>query len=217
MTGTGAPSWMVGPALLLLAALAACGSGGAGRAGGDRPLEAPPAAQGDEIHVVGVIRHSDLEGGFYAIEASDGVTYDPTNLSLEFRKDGLPIEADLRRRNDMAGIHQRGPIVEIVRIQARRAPVDQPPAFANRVWKVDASSAVERGTLYVFLGDGTLLITSAHGTPSLGRWETAGAGLALVEEGLRHPADVLALTVDTFTIRVRSPGQPVDITFVPAR
>ena len=71
--------------------------------------------------------------------------------------------------------------------------------------------------LYVFLGDGTLLIASAHGTPSLGRWESAGKGIVLVEEGLRHPADMLASTHDTFSIRVHSPGEPLDITFVPAK
>lgn len=80
-----------------------------------------------------------------------------------------------------------------------------------------ASSGVERGTLYVFLGDGTLLITSSHGTPSLGRWEAAGKGLTLVEEGQRYPTEVLALTADTFGIRVRSPGTPLEITLVPAK
>lgn len=92
-----------------------------------------------------------------------------------------------------------------------------PPAFTDRVWQVGASSAVERGMLYVFLGDGTLLIASAHGTPSLGRWVSADKRVVLIEEGLRHPADILSLTADTFRIRVRSPGEPVDITFVPAK
>ncbi len=44
-----------------------------------------------------------------------------------------------------------------------------PPAFANKVWKALTSSAVEPGTFYVFLSDGTLLITPAHGTSALGR------------------------------------------------
>lgn len=104
-----------------------------------------------------------------------------------------------------------------VHIPAPATAVDQPPPFANRVWKVAASSGVERGTLYVFLGDGTLLITSSHGTPSLGRWEAAGKGLTLVEEGQRYPTEVLALTADTFGIRVRSPGTPLEITLVPAK
>jgi hypothetical protein len=104
-----------------------------------------------------------------------------------------------------------------IHIPAPAAAADQPPPFANRVWKVAASSGVEPGTLYVFLGDGTLLITSSHGTPSLGRWEAAGKGVTLVEEGQRYPTEVLALTADTFGIRVRSPGTPLDITLVPAK
>jgi hypothetical protein len=167
--------------------------------------------------VVGVIRHSELEGGYFAIEGSDGITYDPTNLGLEFRHDWLPVEADLRRRNDMAGIHMRGPIVEVIRIRARRPEPGETPPFANRVWQVAASSSVARGTLYVFLGDGTLLIASDHGTPALGRWEQREEGLTLVEEGLRYPADVLRLTADSFSIRVHSPGVPVTITFGPGK
>jgi hypothetical protein len=50
---------------------------------------------------------------------NDGVTYDPTNLPPEFQKDGLTIEAEARRRDDMMGIHQVGPIVQLVRVRAR--------------------------------------------------------------------------------------------------
>ena len=97
------------------------------------------------------------------------------------------------------------------------AAAEGPPAFANRVWKVAKSSAGDPGTLYVFLGDGTLLITSAHGTPSLGRWEKRGDGLTVAEEGIRYPTDVLTLTPDTFSIRMHSPGEPVTLLLVPAR
>ena len=90
------------------------------------------------------------------------------------------------------------------------------PGFTDRVWQVAASPGVEPGMLYVFLGDGTLLIASAHGTPSLGRWESAGNGIVLVEEGLRHPADVLVSTRDTLSIRLHSPGEPLNITLVSA-
>jgi hypothetical protein len=209
--------WTAATACLLLGVLQACG-GPVG--GGDKPLSdtTPTAVSHNDIHVVGVIRHSDLEGGYYAIEAPDGISYDPTNLGLEFRRDGLPVEADLRRRDDLAGIHMRGPIVEVIRIRARSGQAADPlPAFANRAWKVAASSGVERGTLYVFLGDGTLLIASAHGTPALGRWEPREDGLTLVEEGIRYPVDILAQAADSFRIRVHSPGEPLTISFVPAR
>jgi hypothetical protein len=214
---TACSRWTAATAGLLLCALQACG-GPVGGAGGQPPADTTPTAVShNDIHVVGVIRHSDLEGGYYAIEAPDGISYDPTNLALEFRQDGLPIEADLRRRDDMAGIHMRGPIVEVIRIRARSGQAGSPlPAFANRAWKVAASSGVERGTLYVFLGDGTLLIASAHGTPALGRWEPREGGLTLVEEGIRYSVDILAQAADSFRIRVHSPGEPLTISFVPA-
>ena len=60
-----------------------------------------------------------LEGGYFAIRGEDGVSYDPTNLPAEFQKDGLKVEAEARRRDDMMGIHQGGPIVQLVRIRAR--------------------------------------------------------------------------------------------------
>jgi hypothetical protein len=53
---------------------------------------------------------------------------------------------------------------------------------------------VARGTLYVFLSDGTLVITSPQTRPLVGAWKKTDHGLVRVEE----------------------PGKPVDISFVPA-
>ena len=80
-----------------------------------------PAAEagGTDIRITGTVSHVELEGGYYAIRGDDGVTYDPTNLPPEFQKDGLEVEAEARRRDDMMGIHQGGPIVQLVRIRAR--------------------------------------------------------------------------------------------------
>ena len=80
-----------------------------------------PAAEkgGAPIHITGVVRHFEMEGGFYAIRGSDSVTYDPRNLPAEFQKDGLNVEADARKRDDVMGIHQVGVIVDLERIRAR--------------------------------------------------------------------------------------------------
>ncbi len=99
----------------LLLALAACGGGKS-----DWVVPTPaPEKTGQPIHLTGVVRYYELEGGFYAIRGADGVTYNPTNLPSEFRKDGLPVDAEARRRDDAVGIHQVGPIVELERIRAR--------------------------------------------------------------------------------------------------
>jgi hypothetical protein len=99
----------------LLVTLVACGGGQSGW------VTPTPAAekQGQQVHITGVVRHLELEGGFYAIRGSDSVTYDPRNLPPEFQKDGIAVETDARRRDDVMGIHQVGVIVDLERIRAR--------------------------------------------------------------------------------------------------
>lgn len=90
------------------------------------------------------------------------------------------------------------------------------PDFVNRVWSVASSSAVEPGTLYVFLSEGTLVIASPQTRPMLGSWKRSGEGLILVEESIEYPTDILKLDAGSFVIRSHNPGPPVDISLVPA-
>jgi hypothetical protein len=104
----------IGQGVLLLA-LTACGGGEA-----DWVVPTPVAGLvGTQIRIAGTVRYYALEGGFYGIQGDDAVTYDPTNLPPAFRKEGLRVEAVARRRDDMMGIHQVGPIVDLERIRAR--------------------------------------------------------------------------------------------------
>jgi hypothetical protein len=91
-----------------------------------------------------------------------------------------------------------------------------PTSFVNRVWRVASSSSVDPGVLYVFLSDGTLVISSPHGTPALGTWKQAGSGLVMIEEGRPYRVDVLKLSADEFRIMINNPGNAVEIAFVPA-
>jgi hypothetical protein len=86
--------------------------------------------------------------------------------------------------------------------------------FVDRVWQVKESSTVEPGTTYVFLGNGTLVIDSPHGTPSQGQWRFEGGALTMVEEGMPYPTDILALDGHSMRIRSHNPGEPVDILLV---
>jgi hypothetical protein len=101
--------------VMALLLLAACGSREA------EWVSPTPAAEsvGPRIHITGIVRRFELEGGFFAIRGDDSVTYNPTNLPAEFQQDGLAVEADARRRDDMAGIHQVGPLVQLERIRRR--------------------------------------------------------------------------------------------------
>ncbi|MGH8770286.1 MAG: hypothetical protein ACREV2_03770 [Burkholderiales bacterium] len=78
------------------------------------------------------------------------------------------------------------------------------------------SSGVAPGTLYVFLGEGTLVIASPNGKPALGMWKYENAALIMVEEGIPYQVDVVKLSKDEFRIRSNNPGKPVEITLIPA-
>ena len=89
-------------------------------------------------------------------------------------------------------------------------------SFVNKAWQVSRSSSVTPGTLYVFLSEGTLLITSPNNKPILGTWKYENGELFMVEEGLPYKTDVLQLDADQFSIRSHNPGEPAEITLVPA-
>jgi hypothetical protein len=59
-------------------------------------------------------------------------------------------------------------------------------------------------------------MTSPHGTPALGSWRVRDGRLSITEEGRDYPVDVLELGADVFRIRIRGPGEPVEIRFAPA-
>lgn len=90
------------------------------------------------------------------------------------------------------------------------------PAFADQVWKVSASSAVEVGSTYTFLSGGTLVIDSPNGTPLYGAWAYENGALTMIEEGLSYPTDIVKHATGTLQLRSHNPGGVVDITLVPA-
>ena len=93
---------------------------------------------------------------------------------------------------------------------------ERPASFVNRVWRVARSSAVADGTLYAFLSDGTLVITSPGNKPMFGSWSRTEDGLVMVEESIPYRVDILKLDDDQLVIRSHNPGAPVDIAMVPA-
>ena len=88
-------------------------------------------------------------------------------------------------------------------------------SFVNKVWRVTKSSTAQ-DTLYVFLSDGTLVITSPHGKPAIGSWTHTDNALTMIEDGIPYKADILKLEEREFGIRIHNPGEPVEITFGPA-
>lgn len=98
-----------------------------------------------------------------------------------------------------------------------RPAVAEPPAFANKAWRVVAPSDVPAGAIYVFLSDNTLLITSPAGTTQLGRWLMSGQELVMIQEGMSHRTEVVETTADRLVLRQRRQSGALDLVFVPAR
>jgi hypothetical protein len=100
----------------------------------------------------------------------------------------------------------------------RAAPrgADAPSGFADRVWKVSESTSVAPGTLYVFQSDGKLLVTSPGSEPAVGSWKMENGALTMVEESLSYPTDILESGPKVLRLRSHNPGEPVEITLVPA-
>lgn len=94
--------------------------------------------------------------------------------------------------------------------------LDAAPSFINKVWSVQSSNMVATGQLYVFLSEGTLVIASPNGRPALGSWKQQNGTFTMVEEGIAYPVEILELTESRFKIRMRNPGEPVEMTLVPA-
>ena len=72
----------------------------------------------DVVRVDGTVHHYSLEGAFWAVRGDDSTTYDPLGeLPLAFQQEGLRVFLEARVRSDLVGIHQVGPIVEIISIR----------------------------------------------------------------------------------------------------
>jgi heat shock protein HslJ len=118
--------------------LAACASGGAGRESNPWEELGRGEQSGPVFHLGGTVRHVDLEGGLFVIDAADGTRYVPTNLPPDYQIDGLALEAEARRRDDMASIAMVAPLVELLRV--RKAPAGAPSGAAYLVgttWRLE--------------------------------------------------------------------------------
>ena len=78
----------------------------------------------------------------------------------------------------------------------RRTRSKAPVSFVNKAWKLTRVPGVAAGPLYVFLSEGTLVITSPHSRPALGKWTYDQKVLTMVEEGIAYKVDILTLTAD---------------------
>jgi heat shock protein HslJ/uncharacterized membrane protein len=102
-----------------------------------------------------------------------------------------------------------------IRPAAPAAPAG-PVSFIGRAWEVAESDQIARGSLRVFLPDGSLAMSDPGATPAFGSWRYADGRLTIVEAGREYPTEILELSDRAFRIRMHGPGDPVEVRFVPA-
>ena len=137
----------------------------------------------------------------------------------------LALTAALASTALLAACQPRAPAADTAAAPAADAPASDPapaqptapapatpPRFAGKVWRAAAGGAVEAGTTYAFLDNGTLVIDSPNGTPMVGTWAQADGRMTMTEEGVTYPVDVLQLDDSTFRLRSNNPGGAVEIT-----
>jgi hypothetical protein len=102
------------PLIALLALAGACSKPPQSESPKEAESTKEPAANPSHVIGTGTVVYSDLEGGFFAIRADDGVTYDPQSLPDEFKADSVRVKFTVRVIPGAVGIHQVGPIVEVL-------------------------------------------------------------------------------------------------------
>ena len=96
-------------------------------------------------------------------------------------------------------------------------PASVKPGFVNKVWEVSVSTGVAPGTLYAFLSDGTLVITSPNTKAAFGAWAYTNGALTMIEESRDYKVDILKLSHEELRLKSNNPGGSVEILLVPAR
>lgn len=96
-------------------------------------------------------------------------------------------------------------------------PANVKPGFINKVWEVSLSTGVAPGTLYAFLSDGTLAITSPSSKATFGAWTYKKGKLTMIEQSQEYKTDILSLSHDELRLKSHNPGGSIEIVLVPAR
>lgn len=129
----------------------------------------------------------------------------------------VPADAATEAAPPAASVDAPPPVQDPATTPSDTPPAPDAPAFVGTVWKVVGSDGVQAGTTYTFNADGSLVIASAPGNPpGAGKWTYADGKLAIEEDGVTYPTDIVRLDASHFDIRSYNPGGTLDIQMVPA-
>ncbi len=196
--------------------LASCGGG---KENGWVELKPDPAGAGAPIHITGTVHHLDLEGGVFVIRDASGTQYNPVNLPDAFRVDGMSVEADALRRDDMASIGMVGPLVELLRIRSRPGGDASVRTLTGTKWRLEnlaGAGVMDRvqATLE-FPGEGTASGNSScnqfHGTATISGGDIKFGPLATTrkmcaEAVMNQEKQYLAALGEADRFEIKGPG-----------
>ena len=96
----------------------------------------------------------------------------------------------------------------------RKIRLNPTARLVNKVWKVTAPAGRARGSFYIFLSDGTLVMTSCVETYRLATWRSDAAGrIAIAEdEAVRYEAEMLELQDRQARLRLDLRNEDVELT-----
>lgn len=81
------------------------------------PIDRPGHGGARAVEFTGEVVYVPVEGGFHGIISRNGRKLNPVNLDESLKREGAAIEGVYRVRQDAAGIHQWGTIVELIHQQ----------------------------------------------------------------------------------------------------
>lgn len=97
----------------LTAILVACDGGSTD------PSRTAPIAPGESVTANATIRFIHIEGGCWVVETSGGQRYEPVNLDVGFRTDGLQVRVALKDAPGTFSVCQVAPLVIVESIQVQ--------------------------------------------------------------------------------------------------
>jgi heat shock protein HslJ len=126
--------WIVAALLAASLAIAGCSPPPA-----EGWVELPSGADGtgEILRITGTVHKLDVEGGVFVIRDEEGTRYNPTNLPQAFRTNGIAVEIEARRRDDMVSIGMVGPLIELIRIRKHAEADATRPALTETAWRLE--------------------------------------------------------------------------------